>query len=556
MQFFFTLLLLLPLGLGAQTPPQDLEKLFRANPGLLTEANPEILKAEANKLLGSDAANRIYQFMKGDLSSILPVRQQLLKSISVNPGKELRRVVVSGQSVTGLMTAAVAAQSGHPVDVYDTRMSYTRGIQWSSRQSVPDALAAIDHDLAVKYTEAVAQDLVLGSSTIKPDGSISAGLPPSKMTTPDPRRIPQHVYDMLDAPVNSNVQTRYFEKHLYEFLKNHPNVVQHKGKIELGPVDPKTGEHTVREFEDVTPEGQKEKVYREIRPRTKGNPIVIIAEGAGSSTREALGIKSVPASMPRLQTAGVVHMDQGGTIVTHYREEAPGKLITGSIAVKDANERWFATDLDEAKITPSAEFGTDPKNPAYIQERARLLEAEFKRIAELNMRLPAGALKNVKVTGAVGNLPLQTFYLEQHISDRAISGSNVLLAGDAVGNGHWRVGGGMHVGVVAHPNEFRKFLTAINGGKSLTAAARTYELAVIYDTTAWVRNGLHNFYDNMTPEVAREAFDEAQKLYKSGMVESYQRALELQFPEGRKATKIKNIKLKCSEIPLRILGEL
>ena len=540
----------------SQTPAEDLEKLFRASPGLITQTNPEILRTQAEKYLDDAAARRIYKFMNGDLTTVNSVRTPIMNKVITNPGKTLRRVVVSGQSVTGLMTAAIAAQSGHKVDVYDTRMSYTRGIQWSSRQSVPDAIAAVDEKLAIAYTETVAQDLILGSSSIKPDGKVSPGLPPSEMIRPDPRRIPINPFDMLDAPVVSNVQTKKFEELLYAYLSKHPNVTQHKGKIEIGKIDPRTGNHFVREFEDVTPAGSKEKFFKEITPKNGASPIVVIAEGAGSSTREALGIKSIVASPPRLQTAGVVHIDNGGTIVTHWRAETPGTLITGSIAVEGANERWFATDLDEAKITPNKSFGTDPKNAKYVQERARLLELEFKRIAELNMQMPSGALRDVKVTGAIGSLPLQTFDLQQHISSSARSGANVLLAGDSVGNGHWRVGGGMHVGVVAHPERFRQFLTAIDGGMPADKAIIGYEAEVLSDSRTWVRSGLHNFFDNLRPEVARAAFDEAHKLLREGKIDSYQRAFELQFPEGRKATQMKNIRLSCEEIPLRILGGL
>ena len=552
---FLLLGLTLSFQIFGQTAPQDLEKLFRANPGLMTQSNPRILRDQAKKILGQESAKRIFDFMNGNLADVTLTRMKVIEFVKLNPGKNLRRVVVSGQSVTGLMTAAIAAQSGHKVDVYDTRMSYTRGIQWSSRQSVPDSLAAIDPKLAQDYAKEVAQDLILGSSSIKPDGKISPGLPPSFIDQPDPRRIPINPFDMLDEPVVSNVQTRKFETLLYDFLKNHPNVTQHKGKIEIGPKDPKTGEHIIREFDDVTPDGQKEKVFKEVTKRGS-NPIVIVAEGAGSSTRASLGIQSINASEARLQTAGVVHLEKGGTIVTHWRAENPGTLITGSIAVKDSNERWFATDIDEGKVTPGKNFGSDPKAPAYVQERARLLELEFKRIAEMNMQMSPGSLKNVKVTGAIGSLPLQTFELQQHISSRAISGSNVLLAGDAVGNGHWRVGGGMHVGVVAHPERFRQFLTAVNGGMPLKSAVLAYEAEALSDTYAWVRSGIHNFYDNMSPAVARAAFDEAHKLLREGKVDSYQRALQLQFPEGRKATAAKKIRLNCSEIPLRVLGEL
>lgn len=555
-------LLLLSLSLPfqyvyAQTAEKDLESLYRANPGLVTEGKPDVITAQAKRLLNPESAKRIEDLMKADIKTVQNARSIAQTRYLAAPAANLRRVVVSGASVTGLMDALVAARSGYPVAIYDTRMAYTRNIQWSGRQAIPDALAAIDPALAEKYKQEVGRNLTEGTYRIK-EGVKSPGYPPAEILPGDPRRLPDTAMDLFDRNTISNLQTKALEKTLNEYLRSLPNVEVRRGKIEVSPTpDPITGEHTVKEFIDDSPEGKKGVSYKEVTPKGGKPPIVVIAEGAGSSTRGVVGIQSIPASGQRLQIAGVVKQQVGGIIGIHYRMEEPGRMVTSSIDVAGTGERWFAADIDEAKVTPDKSFGTDPKAPEFVKERSRLIDKEFRRIAELNMELPAGALSNVPVGGAVEGLPLSTFTFEQHVSSTATSGKNLLLAGDTVGNGHWMVGGGAHTGVVMHPQRFRSYLTDLENGVDPKKAIENYNKAVLTDSTTWVRNGIQHTFDHyFEPEDIRKAFDEAAELYRAGKVSSYQRAMELKVPGGRKGKEIKPLKIGCDKIIARILGQI
>lgn len=550
--FLFTFLFISQAA-WAQNLSQNLEKLYRGNPGLVTQLNPELLRVEAAKVFKDPAtAASVVKALQADLPGFMAARAEVITKIRQSPNT-LRRVVVSGQSVTGMVNAAIAAQSGHKVDVYDLRMTYTRDIQWSSRQSVLDTLAAIDPQLAEKYKQRISSDLKKGYLEIKPDGT-SKHYTPASMESADPRRIPQTAAAMLDERSVSIVQTKVFEELLYDYLKNHPNVVQTKGKIELGPIDPKTGRHLVTEYKDVTPKGQKEKVYEKIRT---GDPITVIAEGTGSSNRAALGIQNVPVSPSRLQIAGVVIIENSGEIVTHYRNESPGRMVTGSMGTEGSGERWVVADIDPAAVTPKAsKFGTDPSSPEYKTERGRLIEAEFKRIASLNMRMPIDKVSDLKVGGAIEGLALQTFDHQQKISNKAASGSNVLLQGDAVGSGHWSVGGGMHVGAVSHPERFKQYLTEVDGGRSEKAAALAYSSGALADSQVWGEKGLYYFYNHLSHEDATKAYRESIILYNQGKVETPERALELMLPGGKASRSLKNIRLACPDIVKYVLGEI
>lgn len=522
-----------------------LEKVYRTNPGLVTQFNPEILQKEIRKILKAKGpTDELVDVVRDDLAAFLSSRERVIQNIHKHPNLSLPRVVVSGQSISGMVAAAKAAQSGHKVNVYDLRMTYTRNIQFSTRQAVVDTLASIDPKLAEKFLREVGTNLVNGYIEIQPTGEVT-NYGSSALTSGDPRRIPRSGAEMLKDPVDSVVQTKVFEKLLFEYLRTHPNVVQTKGKIEIGPVDPKTNRHKVTEYADVTPPGQKEKVYRKL---TEGYPITLIAEGGSSASREALKIENVPVSKKRLQVAGEVEIEASGEIVTHFRTEAPGRMVTGSMGTTGSNRRWVVGDVDEARITPDArKFGADPSTPEFKAERARLLEIEFKRIAALNMRKPISEVEKLKVNGAIEGFPLQTFDFQARLSRKAASAGNVLLMADAVGNFHWSVGGGMHVGTVNHPERFIQYLTAINAGTRPEVAAAEYSTGALEDTMAWGTRSLYFIQDNLPPKEAGRAFKEAVQMYFDGKVPTPEKALELLLPEGRKSLRVMEVKFDCKE---------
>lgn len=143
-----------------------------------------------------------------------------------------------------------------------------------------------------------------------------------------------------------------------------------------------------------------------------------------------------------------------------------------------------------------------------MKERSRLLNAEFKRMAALNMRIPLSALDSVKVSGAIDGLSLQTFELQQRISSDAHSGKNVLLLGDAVGNGPWNVGGGMHIWAISDGERLKKILTEVNGGKPLSDAFRKYSAGALKDSRAWGEKGFYYFYNNLSEADAAKVYCE------------------------------------------------
>jgi hypothetical protein len=64
--------------------------------------------------------------------------------------------------------------------------------------------------------------------------------------------------------------------------------------------------------------------------------------------------------------------------------------------------------------------------------------------------LTATKISRVRFNGPVDVDEVGMFGIRARISPIAFAGANLVLAGDAVGEGHWSVGGGMHVAGMFH----------------------------------------------------------------------------------------------------------
>lgn len=527
-----------------------LEQIYLKNPALRVQLNPTEFKARATPIVGAEAAKELTNMMLSDKG--FPVfnslRMELIDSLRGKP-PGLQRVVVSGGSITGMYNAALLAQMGHQVTVYDTRHDqFSRQIQWSSRQSMADALASIDPDLAKKFQERVARRLDVGYWSIDTHGQRELHRTPD-METPDPRRVPQTGEAMLRGSSVATVRVEEFEKLLAEYIDNSmPNVERRWGTVELGKLDPKTGKYAVTE---IRIEQTIDKIKKQIPiENPKGDvPLVIGAEGSGSALRKSTPAEFVPVTEARSQVAGIVYVEQGAEIATHYREEAPGLMVTGSMGHRGSNMRWVVADIDLSKIEPDPKvFGTDAMNPQYNNERQRLLEEEFRRIAAGNLGRPMKDVAVMDVSGAIRGRQVADFQLSQSISSTGHAGNNVFFIADSVGNGHWSAGGGAHVGMISHGERMKTLMGDLYGGIPEADAIQRYDRGVLSDTEAWGRKGMHYFYDSLSDADADEVYRTAVALWREGRVETPRRAVELMLPDGRKTKKIRPIRMPCKGI--------
>lgn len=529
----------------AKLPNQVIENLGRVyneRPSLVVNFNETIFYQAAVEIIGEEAAMQLKGHLVNDFADFAEARDEFVRKNKVNIRAGLPRIIVSGQSVSGMVYAAIAAQAGYKVTVYEKRTKYQREIQWALRQAMADQLASIDRSMAGEFIDMIAKGLPNGSGLISTNGEFRYKFNSAEFSPPDPRRVPETGRQMLEASSVGTVAAKQFELFLAEYTRRHPNITRYHGIIDVkANINTATGEHIIREYVFA---GDGKKVR--LKKNDPNGKIVLIAEGAGSNNRKKLGIKVLTTSPQRLQVAGIIHINRTGEITESFTSGRAGTMVTSSMGTLNSGKRWLVTDIYEGDITPNKkDFGTDTESPAYKEERQRLLELIYRKIAARNLRIPENVLLrktngkyNIKVTGAIEGKPLTTFSLAQKMSERGTSGSNVILMGDALGNAHWSVGGGVQTAAISHAERFKIFLLDLEKGINRAQALEKLNHGIVADTNAWGAKGF-KFFLNGVPE------DQAIKAYWKNFEEELKR-------EERGKTTLSNVstggRLSCRNL--------
>lgn len=343
--------------------------------------------------------------------------------------------IVSGQSIIGMLAAAVLAKSGYQVDCFEIRDEYTRNIQWAVRQSLVDELASIDEKLADSFIKEVAGQIYKGSTHVYADGYRRCKRH-NWLEQGDPSRLPSTCDEMMANSSVAIVEAKVFETFLKKYLQTLPNVHLHKGYFAEGPQIP---------------------------------DLIVIAEGFNSKSRNTLNLPLTSAAENKLQIAGTLAIDSGGIMLKHWRDEDGQMRLTGIIGRAESNSTWIVADIDPTKIKTQDD-----------------INAEFRRLAAEALDLPIKTIEELKISGSIGDMPITSFLLKQAICETATKGDNIILIGDAVGSGHWCVGGGMQTGSVCHIERLKTLLSDIELGIPKAAALTKYSDAVIRDTKTWI----------------------------------------------------------------------
>jgi hypothetical protein len=123
--------------------------------------------------------------------------------------------------------------------------------------------------------------------------------------------------------------------------------------------------------------------------------------------------------------------------------------------------------------------------------------------------LTATKISRVRFNGPVDVDEVGMFGIRARISPIAFAGANLVLAGDAVGEGHWSVGGGMHVAGMFHQRHLDKlaeeFLKA-PAPRKWRDALQNYSDGVLADRTTWISLGIKDYYLSIPKDVLRAVF--------------------------------------------------
>lgn len=394
--------------------------------------------------------------------------------------------VVSGLSVSGMVSAAILAQAGYSVIAIDRRREFTRGIQWAGRQSLIDELARIEPSLASRFLD-VCGPIYLGSTRVQIDGSRQVKPKPFPRAG-DPGRLPGTAHDMLEEPACFLVAAVELEKLLRGHLRTLRNLTLRLGDpAQVGGID--SSQRVVLEG-GVVPE------------------LFVVAEGQSSTSRHRVGIASAATSPARRQMAGQVLGWDNGSMVKRLRSSGGGLLETGTISQRGRGSTWIVGDVGPRG--QPAETASRVAGP-----RAR---HEFVGMAADVLGEPETRILRRGVWGpSRRDIHPRAFQLRQHLAASASAGRNAVLIGDAVGNGHWNEGGGMQVGAICHAQRLRELIaTADASGRVDMEALATYSEGVLEDSSGWGERGITSFYPDVSPHRVLGAYRRAVGGYIAG----------------------------------------
>lgn len=502
-----------------------LERLFLEKPSTRVIADADKLAEAAAGVLPQDQIEALRKLVGGD--EFLAARAQAISRVDLllgkTPDKPRPVAVVSGLSNGGLIAAAMLAKAGYKVEAFELRGGYTRNIQFAARQGLVDQLAAIDPKLADQFLQHTSK-IERGSVHIRGDERVHHDMPDPRAA--DPRLVPQSGVEMLQAPSAMILECKVAEGILMDYLKAQPNVTVRTGaRIELGPPN-EDGERSVKGL--AVTKGQPDKELVDL-----GTPaLVVVSEGGRSATRDALGIETAPTSPMERHVAGVVKTELGGAMSKNYQGDGTvNGTVTGSMNRRGAMQTWIVSKIaPDTLLEPNSVKGLklDPKSPEYREQQQVMVEEYFRDQAALVMEMPKDQLGAIE--GPIEGTRVAAFTIQQRISTKATAG-NVLMMGDAVGNGHWSVGGGMQTAAIAHTERLKHLLLDLDMGKDKVAAMERYGAGVLEDTLAWAQTGIPDFY----PEIAdwrgvQAKFTEAVAAWREGKaaspLEALQRLLE------------------------------
>ena len=215
------------------------------------------------------------------------------------------KAAVFGGSISGLMSTIVLAKKGFKVDLYEKREKYSRNIQWGVRQSFIDYLACMDQNLADQFYNNLASTITNGHRFFADKCSLYAHgaysyqhrSSPQKGICGDENLSGSHT---LDEEIVCLVPAKELEAFLYEFVaKNDAVTIHHE-----------TAPH-------IKLEESSNKYYIEDSDSNTPYDLIVVSEGASSTTRSDANILSMDLSRKVKQVSGEVYLKRHGMIIEY-----------------------------------------------------------------------------------------------------------------------------------------------------------------------------------------------------------------------------------------------
>lgn len=441
------------------------------------------------------------------------------------------RAAVIGGSIAGLMASLVLHHKGFKVVLYEQQPEYKRSIQWTVRQSFIDYVYSVDPKIAAHLftklnlvSEVTNGYRFLSDKTLRfPDGAYlykrRDGLekggcvesPGHECAKPD-----ESCAASLEAVFVGIIRAKNLERELLKQLHDLEYIELHR-----------------KEAPKCVLRDDGRYALQDGRRAPIDYDLIVVCVGAGKSSREELGflangksrekfpIKLHPLSRPRGQVSGDVQEPRRGMVTAyqHAKIDKEGKLLPYLPSGELLYSTLVSTDEDETTCWVIGDVSTEFEKKfgkASRTEKDKLAKDECGKIAARTLLETDKSVLEAGIKGAVLGNTVRRFISQAKLSSAACAGDNLVLAGDAVGAGHWAVGGGMHVAGMCHQKRLEALATDVRNLRAETdlrkrkaaqkESLKKYSDGVIEDTMAWISKSMEYYYLSIPKAVVEAVF--------------------------------------------------
>jgi len=350
--------------------------------------------------------------------------------------------------------------------------------------------------------------------------------PPKPPDFPDDAKIRTNMIDVLDGPSTFQggastvlvLLRRYLERIEEMDLESGRNpprvrlftkarVIKAKGDEPDGIYELDNGRKGFR-IEVLQEFDYKGKFVRVRRPGSKpidtgSAELVMIAQGFHSSDAERMGFQQEDVSVDHQDgrgpvvaqadfLAGLIEVLVGGRLrrrISSEFDENGNEYWVRQIAVgheDDPEVGWVLIQVPDFKsfdpvATGLVPEGTDPKSAEFFAAYEHLVYDYYAQHAGDILELPKDTVKKVQMVYGP-----KLFSLIERAGKDAQIATNVVVAGDSFGNGHFLTSGGAMTGMIGHSWRVLEYWQARDAGKSPTEAIRPLADKIKEDTHGWL----------------------------------------------------------------------
>lgn len=365
--------------------------------------------------------------------------------------------VVVGGSITGLAVAKTLADLGISVVVAELRDGYYRPAHVNLRQHAVDELAR----LAPEIMDVLGQihEAHFVNEIEKTDDVRRPGLVPPRAESPSLSPL-----EMLKTPSVAQAVLSDLEGSLLDAAKKAGVIFADNADVSLNKAPGTKRFHaTLREVSRAeggvtSPSG---------RELDLGFPdLVVIADGAGGTTRAQVGIELIQQSAPQRFVAGLIDKRSGGMwrLLTTVAPET-GEVVRHIFLGHEAQDRtWAVVEL------PNTDVG----------DLSRYFRTQV-------MALTGWSADDIKIVWG-GDRSFPVF----HARPTAVTaGYNVFLAGDSSGHGSFLAGAGVNRALVCDVASVKTAAEELQRGGKRRDVLRAYTERSQESLDAWFKMGEH-----------------------------------------------------------------